>query len=182
MSRLPLEQMIASLRPGPASESKLGTIAGEVSVLVMSVSFFVGGVGLDAADGLGQAGDVGHLLRWLLREQGEQRLNRDGADGGHPAQGRGLARLLEVLAQEMDRVPVLVCQRDADLGGERSCERLVPLGRVGEEALFVDVDLVAVKCRHGHGAVSSYLVGVLVVLPTMDMWVVIGIGRPRSRM
>src|SRR5665647_834937 len=40
MSRLPFEQMIAILRPVPTSESKLGTMAGAASVLVMSVVFF----------------------------------------------------------------------------------------------------------------------------------------------
>jgi len=47
---------------------------------------------------------------------------------------------------------------------------LVPLGRVGEEPLLVDVEFVAVECRHGHSELSSYVVLVLtVVFPTMDM-------------
>ncbi len=37
MSRLPLEQMMASLRPAGVSVSNWGTIAGAVSVVVMAV-------------------------------------------------------------------------------------------------------------------------------------------------
>src|SRR5450631_1439803 len=175
MSRLPLEQMMASLRPAPTSESKLGTIAGEASVLVMSFLLsWVGGS--DAAVRLGQAGHVGHLLCRLLREQGEQRLDRDPANGGHPPEGRGLAHLFEVLAQEPDRLPVRVGQRDSDQFGERGPECVIPFGRVGEEALFVDVDLMAVKGGHGHCALSFYIAGCRVaVLPTMDIWVGTGI-------
>src|SRR5665647_37982 len=182
ISRLPLEQMIASLRPGRPRSRSWGRSPGWRLCWSCQCVPLCSGVGLDAADRLGQAGDVGHLLRRLLREQAKQRLDRDAADGGHPAQGRGLAHFLEVFAQESDHVPVLVGQRDADLGGQSARESFVPLGRVGEEALFADVDLMAVESGHGHGAVSSYFVVVLLVLPTMDMWVEIGIGRPRSRM
>ena len=81
----------------------------------------------DAAVRLGQARDVGHLLGRLLREQGEQLLDGDAAAGGDAAQGRGLAGLGEVGAQEAEDLPVLVGQGDADLGGQGGGELLVPL-------------------------------------------------------
>src|SRR5215211_3079233 len=98
MSRLPLEQMMASLRPPAVSSSKFGTIAGVVWVVIAVVIAEVSVS--DAAVRLGQAGDVGHLLGRLLGEQGEQRLGRDTGEGGHSTDGRGLALGLVVLAQE----------------------------------------------------------------------------------
>src|SRR5690349_7407971 len=100
MSRLPLEQMMASLRPVSTSP-KAGTI-GSSLVMVMSVLLS------HAAVGLGQPGDVRELLGRLLGEQPEQVLGRDAADDADPSQGGGLALLAEVLAQEADRLPVLV--------------------------------------------------------------------------
>src|SRR5688500_11042925 len=102
MSRLPLEQMIASLRP-VASSSKLGTIAGAVSVVMVDASSH-------AAVRFGQAGDVGHLLGRLLGEQGEQLLGGDAGEGGDAADRGGLPAGAEVLAQEPDRRPVRVGQ------------------------------------------------------------------------
>src|SRR5438067_1106175 len=101
MSRLPLEQMIASLRSIVFSSSKRGTSAGAVSVIVISAS------PSHAAVGLGQSGDVGHLLRRLLGEQRELLLDRDAADGLDAPRGGGLALGLEVLPQEPEDPPVL---------------------------------------------------------------------------
>src|SRR6478672_6899948 len=114
MSRLPLEQMIASLRSVWASPND-GT-TGWVSVTVMSLSFTRAS---HAAVRLGEPRDVGELLGRLLGEQLEQGLGRDPADDADAAQGRGLALLRVVLAQEVDRLPVLVGELDPDLRGER---------------------------------------------------------------
>ena len=104
------------LAAGLASSSNDGTMRGGLGG---GHGWSPGLVGSHAAVGLGQPGDVGHLLGRLLREQREQLLGRDAADRRDPAQRRGLALLGEVLAQEADRLPVLVGQLDADLGGER---------------------------------------------------------------
>src|SRR3954454_9180338 len=98
----------------------------------------------DAAVRLWQACDVGKLLGRLLREELEQRPGRDAPQYADPAQGRGLALRGEVVAQEVDRLPVLVGQVDANLGGEGLCQRLGPLRRVGHEPFVVDVDRLAV--------------------------------------
>src|SRR4051794_13147600 len=112
MSRLPFEQMMASLRPVGASSSKLGTMAGAVSVVMVSLRSH-------AAVWLRQARDVGHLLRRLLREQHEQLLGGDSADRGHAPNGGRLAALGgEIRPQEVDCLPVLVGQVDADRVGE----------------------------------------------------------------
>src|SRR5665648_345692 len=129
MSRLPLEQMMASLRPLPAWSSKLGTMG-----VLIAVSSRVPATWSDAAAGLGQAGDVGHLLGRLLGEQCELVLGREAADGLHPPGGGGLALGGEVLAQELQALPVLGGQLDADRGGELGGQVVVPLGRVGQEA------------------------------------------------
>src|SRR6266487_576793 len=103
MSRFPLEQMIASLRPVCSSSSKLGTIAGLLWVSVIAVaplSIAKDSGSSHAAVWLGQSGDVGHLLRRLLGEQDELLLNRDAADGLDAPRGGGLALGLVVLAQE----------------------------------------------------------------------------------
>src|SRR5665647_366312 len=117
MSRLPLEQMMASLRPLPASSSKLGTMG-----VLMTVSSRVQATWSDAAAGLGQAGDVGHLLGRLLGEQCELVLGRKAADGLHPPGGGRLALGGEVLAQELEDLPVLGGELDADRGGELTAE------------------------------------------------------------
>src|SRR5438552_11672334 len=169
MSRLPLEQMMASLRPVVVSSSKFGTIAGAVCAVM------VGASGSDAAVWLGQAGDVGHLLGRLLREQGEQVLGRDTADDRHPAQGRRLPLGLEVRAQEPDRLPVRPGQADADLRGQLLGEVVVPFVIDGEEPLVVDVDLAITDGGGRHGYPSSGC------LPAMDMCAGNGIGRPGSR-
>src|SRR5665648_1280598 len=93
MSRLPLEQMMASLRPLLASSSKLGTMG-----VLIAVSARVQATWSDAAAGLGQAGDVGHLLGRLLGEECELVLGRKAADGLHPPGGGRLALGGEVLA------------------------------------------------------------------------------------
>ena len=98
----------------------------------------------DAALGHGKAGDIGHLLCRLLREQPEQLLDRDLAGNGDPAEGGCLALDREVLAQESDRFPVRVGELDADLRREGGGQLVVAFGRVGEETLVVDVDLAAV--------------------------------------
>src|SRR5690242_7657231 len=121
MSRLPLEQMMASLRPWPAGSSNWGTMAGAVVVpasvmVVMSLSSVRWCS--DAAVRLGQARDVGHLLGRLLREQREQLLDGDAAAGLDAAQRRGLAGLGEVRPQPAEHLPVLLGQREADLGGQ----------------------------------------------------------------
>ncbi len=131
----------------------------------------------DAAVWLRETGDVGHLLGRLLGEELEELLGRDASGDGHAAQGRRLALGGEVLAQEVDRLPVLVRQLDADLGGQGLAHGLVPLARLREEALFVDVHLAAVDGRDGHRVHSSFLV----ILPAMDMWAGRGRGRPGRR-
>ena len=45
---------------------------------------------------------------------------------------------------------------DADLRGEDLGQVLVPLVVLGEEALVVDVDLVAVQGGDGHGLLTSF--------------------------
>src|SRR6266542_6084738 len=147
MSRLPLEQMMASLRPVVVSSSKFGTIAGALSTVVIAVSSH-------AAVGLGQAGDVGHLLGRLLGGQGEQILGGDAADDGHPAQGRGLALGGVVGAQEPDGLPVRVGQVDADLCSELLGQVVVPLVVDGEEPLVIYVDLATGDRSDRHGALT----------------------------
>src|SRR6476620_1823829 len=105
MSRLPLEQMMASFRPDSGSP-KEGTMGAE-SVVVMGSSSDHAGWS-DAAARLGQAGDVGELLGGLLREQHEQRLGGDSPHRADPTERRGLALVGEVLPEEPDRLPVLV--------------------------------------------------------------------------
>ena len=95
-----------------------------------------------------------------MREQGEKLLDRDAGLGRDPAQCGGLTGLLEVLAQEPDRLPVGVGHLDADLGGERGAELLGPLRRDGEEALLVDVELVPGE-RGGRHVGSLLLVGLV---------------------
>ena len=88
------------------------------------------------------------------------------------------AALGEVRAEEPEHLPVPVGQRDADLGGEGRGELLGPLLRDGEEALLVDVELVAVERGGGHGHSFTAAAG---CLPAMDMCAGRGIGRPGSR-
>src|SRR3569832_2714806 len=83
MSRLPFEQMIASLWSVEA-EPKSG-MNGAVWVVVMVSSSWWS----DAAVRLGKARDVRELLGRLLREQHEQLLGGDAADRADPAQRGG---------------------------------------------------------------------------------------------
>src|SRR5450756_1076364 len=138
MSRLPLEQMIASLRPDSSSSPKFGTIGAFflTAMVIASPSWL-----LHAAVGLGQPRDVGHLLGRLLGEELELALGGDSADRLDPPRCRSLALLLEVLAEEPDQAPVLVGHLDADRVCELGAERLVPFVVHGQEALVVDVDL-----------------------------------------
>src|SRR5512139_2452598 len=172
MSRVPFEQMIASLRPPSSSSPKSGTIAGEVPVPVPAPVLVVVMVSLrlyrlykndsstraprsDTALGLGQTGDVGHLLCGLLGEEPEELLGRDAADHGDPPDGGGLSLLLVVLAQEPDRLPVLLGQwLDADLRGEPARQLIIPLVVLGEETLGVDVDLFGADRADGHRPAS----------------------------
>src|SRR5659263_100285 len=147
MSRLPFEQMITSLRPAEASSSKEGTKGW--SVMWFPIRVLMGGS--DAALGLGQPGDVGHLLGGLAREQGEEPLHREAHLGGDAAQGGGLAHGVVVRAEELDDLPVVVGQLDADEAGEGGAEVLGPLRGLREEALLVDLDLVAGNGGGGHG-------------------------------
>src|SRR6266511_2706710 len=135
MSRLPLEPMMASLRPVVVSSSKFGTIAGALSTVVIAVSSH-------AAVGLGQAGDIGHLLGRLLGEA---------ADDGHPAQGGSLALDGVVGAQEPDGLPMRVGQVDAGLRGELLGQVVVPLVVNREEPLVVNVDVAAGDAGDRHG-------------------------------
>src|SRR4051812_591058 len=148
MSRLPLEQMMASLRPVASSSPKSGTIAGAVSVVMAEPLFS------DAAVRFGQAGDVRELLGRFLREEREQLLGRDAADGGHAAQGRGLALFAVVLAEERDRLPMRVGQVDADSRREFLGQIGIPFVVRGQEALVVDVDLAAGNGGDGHGCLT----------------------------
>src|SRR6266542_1633449 len=127
MSRLPLEQMMASLRPVVVSSSKFGTIAGALSTVVIAVSSH-------AAVGLGQAGDIGHLLGRLLGAQGGS-LALDGVVG----------------AQEPDGLPMRVGQVDAGLRGELLGQVVVPLVVNREEPLVVNVDVAAGDAGDRHG-------------------------------
>src|ERR671911_960594 len=126
MSRLPLEQMIASLRSPSASSSNEGT-RGDVPVDVMSVSCG----GSHATAGLREPGDVGHLLGRLLGEQDEQLLGGYPTHCRHAAQRGGLALLREVPAQELDRLPVVVTHLDADLVGKHLAQVLGPFVVLG---------------------------------------------------
>src|SRR6188768_1918121 len=112
MSRLPLEQMIASLRPSLPGLSNDGTIIGAatgaasgiVSVAVMS----------DTSLRLAQPGDVGHLLGRLAGEEQEQVLDRRAGPRGDAAQRGGLAECDVVIAPEADAGPVRMGELEAD--------------------------------------------------------------------
>src|SRR3989304_2903844 len=132
MSRLPLEQMMASFLPLPSS-SKTGTGACMVAVITNSPFSY-------AAARLGHTCDVGHLLGRFLGEQGEEGLGGDPGLVGPPPEGGCLALGLEVVPHEAERLPMGVGQLDADVGGELSCQVLCPFFVIGEEALVVDVD------------------------------------------
>src|SRR5690348_11485065 len=146
MSRLPLEQMMASLRVLSAPVSNWGTGAGAGTVALVPEAVCVAAVvvmagflcvcrvgGSDATVRLGKACDVGHLVRRLLREQREELLDGDAGQGADAAQGGGLALVGVVLSKEADRLPVCVSEGDADLGCEGCREVFVPLGVLGEE-------------------------------------------------
>src|SRR5690348_10428808 len=106
MSRLPLEQMMASLRPSVAWSPKSGTVIGIVVVMSAPLS--------PAPAGFRQAGDVRHLLGRLAGEQDEQLLARNSGQHRDPTRRGGLAVLGVVPAQEPDRLPVLVGELDPD--------------------------------------------------------------------
>src|SRR6266496_2821648 len=148
MSRLPLEQMIASLRSVLMSSPKSGATSGVISVVLMTGPFS------HATARLGQAGDVGHFLGRLAGEQGEQLLHRNPSERRHPAQGRGLAVRRVVGAQEADRLPVILGERDADLSGQLYGELFGPLAVLGQESLRVDVDPGGTEGDDGHGQIS----------------------------
>src|SRR2546421_10880492 len=177
MSRLPLEQMMASFRPVGALSPKSGTIVGPLCgvVVVMAIPSLSHALS-HAAVWLGQPGDVGHLLGRLSGEQREQFLDGNPGEGGHPAQRGGLALDRIVLAQEPDRPPVRVGELDTDLRGELPGELLVPFVVVGEEGFGVDVDLRHTDGGDGHGCFSS----AGWCLPAIDMCAGSGIGRPGS--
>src|SRR3954447_2145945 len=103
MSRLPFEQMIASLRPACSSSSNEGTIAGADAVVVVIASPLS-----HTAVGLRQPGDVGHLLAGPLGEERELLLDRDAADRLHAPRRRRLTAVRVVRAEEPDGLPVLV--------------------------------------------------------------------------
>src|SRR6476620_11868076 len=107
MSRVPLEQMIASLRPD-CPVPKSGT-SGAVSWTVMTVPLS------HAAARLGESRHVGHLLGGLGREELEEPLDGGVGVGAEPAQRRGLALGEVVLAPEPQQRPVLVGELYADL-------------------------------------------------------------------
>src|SRR5690242_1272933 len=111
MSRFPLEQMMASLRPVPSSSPKSGTRSGLVSVVMAQTP------SSHAAVRFGQAGHVRKLLGRFLGEEGEQLLGRDAPDGRHAAESGGLALFAEVVAEERDGLPMCVGQVDADPRG-----------------------------------------------------------------
>src|SRR6478672_11614311 len=101
MSRLPLEQMMASLRSlvsSPKSGTTRGSVPGVSVVTVMTISFSLRSS--HAAARLGQPGDVRHLLGGFAGEQLEQGLHRDAEPAAHPAQGRGVAGVGLVGPQE----------------------------------------------------------------------------------
>src|SRR6478609_5877561 len=128
MSKVPLEQMIASFRP-LSSVSNCGTIAGAVSVVVMT-SLQVGGLRSrsDAAVRLGQSCDVGHLLGGFAGKEFEQFFHRYSTRGRDTSDGRCLALDCVVVTQEVDCLPVRFREGDADLGGQRATQLLVPFG------------------------------------------------------
>src|SRR5687768_4609311 len=95
---------------------------------------------LDAALGLGDAADLGGELGGAFGEESIQLLDRDAGLLAERADRRSGARREVALAHERDHEPVPLGQLgDAVLGGDRLCDPLVPLPRVGEEALGVDV-------------------------------------------
>src|SRR3954451_17749364 len=115
MSRFPWAQMIARVRPGASARPNWGTTTGAVAVVVMAVPL---SSGLDAAHGLGEAGDVSHLLGRLLGEQAEQVPDRHPTAGRCPPERRGLAALGEVVSQERQHRTVLVGPSQTDLCGK----------------------------------------------------------------
>ena len=130
-----------------------------------------------AAAGLGQAGDVGHLLGRLAGEQGEQLLDRDAGQRGHPAQRGGLAVRRVVVAQEPDRLPVRVGQLDADLRRRVARPGPRPIRRTRSGSL---------RRRRGPRRCRSVATGMVSppssgwCLPAMDMWAGSGSRRPGS--
>ena len=117
-------------------------MAGAVAVVVMSVSC----VGSHAAVRLGQPGDVGHLLGRLLREQREQLLDRDAADES-ATRRRVAVSPCSAKSSRRKRMDLPVLRRSASMpiwAARAPAEVLVPLVVIGEEALVVDMDLVAV--------------------------------------
>src|SRR6478735_4623396 len=146
MSRVPLEQMMASLRP-LSSVSNCGTITGPASVTVMIFLRILAGLIwlLDAAVRLGQACDVGHFFGRLSGEEFEQVLHRYSAGGRDPADGRCFAFDGVVVAEKVDGLPVRIGEGDTDIGGQRLAQIVSPFGGVGEKSLVVDVDLAATQ-------------------------------------
>src|SRR5918994_5979755 len=138
---------------------------------------------LDAALGLGDAADLGgefgrplgeELVELLDRDAGflSERSDRGGGAGGEVA-----------LAHEADDQPVPVAHfGNAALTRDRLRDRLVPLLRVDEEALGIDVDRSV--CDQGHGHRRSSLAQALTVsrfLPAVGMaGPMPGISRPGS--
>src|SRR5215218_9159739 len=128
----PLEMTIETLSIISGSE---GMVFGCSSSSVMVSSL------LDAALGLGDAADLGGELCGSLGEELVQLLDGDARFLAERADRRSGAAREVALAHELDDQPVPVCQlRDAVLGCDRPRNLLVPLLRIGEEALGVDVD------------------------------------------
>src|SRR6266567_3222530 len=190
MSRLPLEQMMASWRPVGAVSPKSGTMTGSACVVVMAYLSFRRRARSGrhcrrrshAADWLGQPGDIGHLLGWLAGEQGEQFLDRNAGLSADAAQRRCLTLSGVIRAQEPEHREVRVGQLDSDLRGELPGEVLAPFVVVGQESLRVHVDVRA--SDHGHSHHCPLVVAVPACLgwcfPAKDMCAGSGIGRPGS--
>src|SRR5487761_1984086 len=93
----------------------------------------------DAATGLGDARDLRRELGRSLREQLVQLLDGHSRRLAEQAHRRSRTLLLELLAHEVDDLPMAIAQRrDALTTRDLDGQLLVPLARVDEEALVID--------------------------------------------
>src|ERR671924_848834 len=132
----------------PSSEPLETTIAtfsivsgSAIAVCGFSSSSVIVGSFLDAAFGLGDAADLGGELGGPLGEELVELLHGDTQFLAERADRRCRPGRQEALAHEADDEPVPVAQlRNTVITRDRLRDRLVPLRRVDEEALGIDVD------------------------------------------
>src|SRR5450631_4906870 len=183
MSRLPLEQMIASLRPEAASEPKLGTIAGEASVLVMVLLPLLV-VGQTQPCGLGRpetyaiffAGFCGNRTNSVLIGM-PPTVDTRRRVGVSPTSSKSLRR--KRIAFQCSSVSAMpICSASAVPSASSHS-----LGSVRKPSSLTWISW-PLRVVTGIALSPSYLVVLavfVVVLPTMDMWVGTGIEWPGSR-